>query len=104
MDRVFHVYIMTNTWHTVLYTGMTGKGAGRIWEHRNKLVPSFTERYHLYKVVFAEAFTTPDEAAAAEKKIKGWTRKKKIALIESIYPNWEDLLPKNHEDSTTTYP
>ncbi|MDD5566851.1 MAG: GIY-YIG nuclease family protein [Patescibacteria group bacterium] len=88
----YYVYIMTNKWHTVLYTGMTGRGEQRVQEHRDRVIPSFTARYHLNKVVFAEAFSTPIEAAAAEWKIKGWTRKKKIALIESLNPKWRDLL------------
>ncbi|MFH2097823.1 MAG: GIY-YIG nuclease family protein [bacterium] len=102
--KSYFVYIMTNTWHTVLYTGMTGRGAERIQEHRNRMVPSFTSRYYLNKVVFAEAFSTPTEAAAAEKRIKGWTRKKKITLIESINPNWDDLLEEDHPLSNLLEP
>ena len=90
--RSYIVYIMTNTWHTVLYTGMTGRGMKRFQEHQNRIVPSFTERYHVHKVVFAQTFESPQEAATAENRIKGWTRKKKIALIESNNPNWNDLL------------
>jgi len=87
----YHVYIMTNKWNTVLYVGMTGRGESRIQEHRDKVVPSFTKRYNITKVVYAESFSTPTEAADAERKIKGWTRKKKIALIDSRNPEWEDL-------------
>lgn len=82
---------MTNTWHTVLYTGMTGRGMKRFQEHKERVVPSFTERYHVHKVVFVQVFAAPAEAAAAEGKIKGWTRKKKIILIESLNPRWNDL-------------
>lgn len=83
---------MTNEWHTVLYTGMTNNIARRVSEHRDRLFPnSFTARYHVNKLVYAEAFATPTEAAEAERKIKGWTRKKKIALIESLNPEWKDL-------------
>lgn len=89
--KTYYVYIMTNKWHTVLYTGMTGKGERRIEEHRLKLVPSFTERYHITKVVYAEAFSNPTEAAEAERIIKKWSRKKKIALIVSRNPEWNDL-------------
>lgn len=91
MERTYHVYIMTNKLNSVLYTGMTGRGEERAAEHRQKLVPSFTARYHINKVVYSEAFPTPTEAAEAERIIKGWTRKKKIALIESVNPEWKDL-------------
>lgn len=96
LERSYHVYIMTNKLHSVLYTGMTGRGDERIGEHQARVNPnSFTARYHINKVVYAEEFSTPTEAAEAEHKIKGWTRKKKIALIESVNPTWEDLLNKN---------
>lgn len=92
-ERTYHVYIMTNKWHTVLYTGMTGRGEERPGEHGERINPkSFAARYHLNKVVFAEEFPTATEAAEAERRIKGWTRKKKIALIESMNPQWKDLL------------
>lgn len=90
---------MTNKRNTVLYTGMTGKGEARFEEHRLQLSPnSFTARYHITKVVYVEAFPTASEAAAAEKIIKGWTRKKKIDLINSINPEWKELFPS---ESTT---
>ncbi len=92
MDKAYYVYIMTNKWHTVLYTGMSGPIEKRIEEHKRKIVPSFTERYNVNKSVFVEAFATPTEAAEAERRIKGWTRKKKIALIASLNPEWKDLL------------
>ncbi|MFH1170973.1 MAG: GIY-YIG nuclease family protein [bacterium] len=87
-----YVSIMTNQWHTVLYTGMTSRIEQRIQQHRGHAVPSFTSRYNVNKVVYAKVFPTRSEAAIAERKIKGWTRKKKIALIESINPEWHDLL------------
>ena len=101
MDKTYHVYIMTNKRNTVLYTGMTGKGETRFGEHRERLSPnSFTARYHITKVVYAEAFPTAFDAATAEKEIKGWTRKKKIDLVNSINPEWKDLFPSE----SITYP
>lgn len=91
MKKICYVYIMTNHYNRVLYTGMTGREEERFEEHRQKFVPSFTARYHINKVVFAEEFATPGEAAEAERKIKGWTRRKKIVLIESLNPEWDDL-------------
>lgn len=72
MNRIFYVYIMTNMWRTVLYTGMTGRGEERPVEHKGKVLPqSFTAKYHVNTLVYAEAFATPTEAAEAERRIKG---------------------------------
>ncbi|MCZ6775704.1 MAG: GIY-YIG nuclease family protein [Ignavibacteria bacterium] len=64
---------------------------GGVYEHREKLLRGFTSRYNITKLVYFEA--TPDirEAITREKQIKGWLRSKKIALIESVNPNWIDL-------------
>lgn len=88
------VYILTNKTNKVLYTGITNNLLRRVYEHRNKLVKGFTEKYKVYKLVYCESFNNPNEAIAAEKKIKGWLRRKKIALIESKNPKWRDLYPE----------
>jgi len=62
-----------------------------MYEHRNKLLPGFTEKYNVNKLVYYNVFENPEEAIAAEKKIKSGSRKKKIALIEGINPDWKDL-------------
>jgi putative endonuclease len=82
---------MTNKWNTVLYTGMSGRIEERITEHKDKVVPSFTARYHINKLVYVEEFGSSAEAAEAEWRIKKWSRAKKKALIESQNPQWEDL-------------
>ncbi len=88
----FHVYIMTNRPRAhVLYTGITGNLGRRVFEHKNKLVPGFTSRYNLTRLVYHECFVYPDAAIAREKEIKGWRRSKKIRLIESMNPYWHDL-------------
>ena len=88
----FYVYIMTNRprSHT-LYTGITGNLLRRVFEHKNKLLPGFTSRYNLTRLVHCERFGCPDDAIAREKEIKGWRRSKKIRLIESMNPRWYDL-------------
>lgn len=86
----YFVYIMTNASKT-LYTGVTGNLERRVWEHKNKTAPGFTSKYNITKLVFFESFGDVHEAIAAEKKIKGWTRKKKIDLIEKNNPEWIDL-------------
>jgi len=90
--KLFHVYIMTNRPRShVLYTGITGKLGHRVFQHKNKLVPGFTDRYNLTRLVYYERFVYPDAAIAREKEIKGWRRSKKIRLIESMNPHWHDL-------------
>lgn len=88
----FFVYIMTNgPKSAVLYTGITGDLVHRVWEHKTKSTQGFTSRYKLTQLVYYEQFIYPDAAILREKEIKGWRRGKKIALIESMNPGWEDL-------------
>jgi len=90
--KQFFVYIMTNgPKPAVLYTGITGDLCRRVWQHKNKLMPGFTSRYNLTRLVYYERFSHPDAAISREKEIKGWRRSKKIALIESMNTRWEDL-------------
>lgn len=88
---MFYVYMATNKSNSVLYTGMTNNLLRRMSEHKQKLVPGFTSKYNVNKLVFYEVFNTAIEAINAEKKIKGWLRNKKINLIESKNPDWNDL-------------
>jgi putative endonuclease len=90
MDRTFHVYILASE-SAVLYIGMTNDMVRRIREHREKKVPGFTEKYNVTKLVWFEAHGRATSAIAREKQIKGWSRAKKIALIEGINPLWKDL-------------
>ena len=88
----FFVYIMTNgPKSAVLYTGITSDLVRRVWEHKNKSTPGFTSRYNLTLLVYYEEFIYPDAAIRREKEIKGWRRSKKIELINSTNPKWEDL-------------
>jgi len=90
--KTFYVYIMTNGRRShVLYTRVTGNLSRRVFEHKNKLVPGFTSRYNLTRLVYYESFAYPDTAIDREKEIKGWRRSKKIRLIESMNPPWYDL-------------
>ena len=90
--RRFYVYIMTNRPRShVLYTGITGDLQRRVFEHKNKLVSGFTSRYNLTRLVYYESIVYPDAAIRREKEIKGWLRSKKIRLIESMNPHWNDL-------------
>ena len=91
MKREYYVYIMTNKSRT-LYTGVTNNLMRRVFEHKHHLVPGFTSKYNITKLVYYEAGYDIDAAILREKQIKGWLRKRKIKLIEKENPNWEDLL------------
>lgn len=83
---------MLSNWNNkVLYTGMTNNLERRIYEHRNKLVKGFTEKYNVDKLVYFDYTSDVNSAIAREKEIKGWTRLKKNKLIESTNPEWKDL-------------
>lgn len=89
--KSYYVYIITNQYNDVLYIGVTNSIDRRIYEHKHKLIEGFSKKYNLNKLVYFEQFYDVNDALAAEKKIKGWLRKKKIELIESNNPNWNDL-------------
>lgn len=91
MDKKGCVYILTNTNNTVLYTGITINLVKRIYEHKNKAVLGFTEKYKLHKLIYYEIFEDMINAITREKQIKGWLRSKKISLIEKVNPDWKDL-------------
>jgi putative endonuclease len=86
----YYVYIMTNGKRT-LYTGVTNNLYRRVYEHKEKLIPGFTKRYNIDYLVYVESTNDVIAAITREKQIKGWTRAKKISLIESLNPNWRDL-------------
>lgn len=86
----YYVYIMANKSKT-LYTGITNNLERRVYEHKQKLVPGFTARYNITKLVHYEETTDVLAAIAREKEIKGWLRSKKIKLIELSNPDWHDL-------------
>ena len=75
----------------VPYTGMTNNLIHRVYQHKSKLVKGFTSRYNLDKLVWFEEFEWVHDAIAREKEIKGWSRQKKIDLIESFNPEWKDF-------------
>jgi putative endonuclease len=99
-DRFF-VYVLANTRgvRPVLYTGVTNNLERRLAEHR--LLPSgFAARYRVTRLVYFEWTTDVRAAIAREKQIKGWTRKKKVALIERANPLWRDLASIEPGDSS----
>ena len=81
------VYILTNRRHTVLYTGVTGDLKRRIHQHREKLLPGFTRRYNVSKLVYYECADDVSVAIAREKQIKAGSRRKKIEIVPASIPN-----------------
>ena len=92
MNTQYYVYIITNKHNTVLYTGVTNDLRRRLYEHKMKLLPGFTSKYNASKLVYYAVFEDVNAAIAREKQIKAGSRLKKIALIESMNPEWEELL------------
>jgi putative endonuclease len=88
--HTYYVYILASIQRT-LYTGMTNELARRVAQHKAGIIPGFTKRYNVNRLVHFEAFTDVRDAKAREHQLKGWTRNKKIALIEAGNPEWEDL-------------
>ncbi len=88
--KQYYVYIMANHSRT-LYTGVTNDLERRVYQHKRGLIPGFTSKYNIDRLVYFETGRSIRGAIAREKEIKGWLRAKKIALIESANPQWEDL-------------
>lgn len=88
--KTYYVYLLTSQRGT-LYTGMTNNLHRRVYEHKNKTKQEFTAKYNIDKLVHIETFHDVRDAIAREKQIKGWVRRKKIALIETHNPKWQDL-------------
>ena len=93
-DRQYCVYIMTNTHHTVLYTGVTNDLRRRVLEHREGKT-AFTKKYNVTKLVFFECGDDINIAIAREKQIKGGSRKRKLDLISNTNPEWKDLFEEH---------
>lgn len=82
---------MTNKRNNVLYTGITNNLKKRVYEHKEKLVDGFTKKYNINKLVYYEIFDSSCSAATREKQIKGTSRQKKVNLIKTLNPDWDDL-------------
>ena len=90
MPNTYYVYIMVSE-SKVIYTGMTNNLENRVYQHKKKLIEGFSKKYNTYKLVWYDETDDVTAAIKLEKRIKGWIRKKKVALIEINNPHWQDL-------------
>ncbi|MFA6457717.1 MAG: GIY-YIG nuclease family protein [Bacteroidota bacterium] len=87
----YHVYILASQRNGTLYIGMTNNLQRRVDEHKQGLIPGFTQKYKVHMLVYFEEYTDPRDAIAREKQLKWWKRSWKLELIESFNPLWKDL-------------
>ena len=87
----YYVYLLTNWNHRVMYVGVTNHLKRRLYEHKNKLVEGFSEKYNLNKLVYFEETQDVHTAITREKEIKKWRREKKNQLVNQINQEWQDL-------------
>ena len=91
MSKTYAVYILANRRNGTLYVGVTNDLVRRVSEHKKSITPGFTHKYKINKLVYFETTNSIDSAITREKQLKGGSRNKKIELVESINPNWQDL-------------
>jgi putative endonuclease len=91
MEKRFFVYILASAKHGTLYIGVTSDLIRRVYEHKTKVVPGFTKKYDVTKLVYFEIFDDALSAITREKDLKKWRRDWKIRLIEENNPGWADL-------------
>ena len=91
---------MANPWSHVLYTGVTSELPMRVKQHKERSLPGFTQKYNVTALVYFEELDGPKAAIAREKQIKGWTREKKLALIQSVNPEMRDLSEDWYDDTS----
>jgi putative endonuclease len=89
-EEFYYTYIVASRSHT-FYLGMTGNLQGRIFAHKRKLHEGFSAIYNCNRLVWFQQHCSPNAAIAREKQLKGWSRTKKIALIQKMNPTWQDL-------------
>lgn len=92
--KQYYVYILASQTAGTLYIGVTSDLKKRVWEHKNKAVEGFTEKYDIGKLVYYEIYDDPENAILREKRMKKWERNWKINLIRGMNPDWEDLYDK----------
>ncbi len=90
-EKIPCVYILASERNGTLYIGVTSNLLKRVWEHKNDVVEGFTKRYGVHTLVYYEVAPSMESVIIREKQVKAGSRKKKLALIESMNPEWKDL-------------
>ena len=93
MEKQPCVYILASRPNGTLYVGVTSNLIGRVYQHRQKLVAGFTQRYNVSDLVWYEVHEQMESAILREKQLKNWSRVAKKRLIELANPQWQDLWP-----------
>ena len=96
MEKRYYVYILASRSRN-LYTGVTNDLRWRVLEHKRGLLAGFTKKYRIHRLVYFETFNDVREALGREKRIKAWRREKRVALIRSVNPAWDDLAAEWYE-------
>ncbi len=91
MNKNYYVYIVSSFKNRVLYIGITSDLKKRIWEHKQKMVRGFTQKYNVDRLVYYEVYDDPQTAIQREKNMKDWKRDWKVKRIENLNPEWNDL-------------
>lgn len=91
--NTYYTYILASKPRGTLYIGVTNGLLRRVHQHRTGVGSTFTRKYHVYRLVWFQQFSTPSEAIQREKTMKEWPRAWKINLIERTNPHWIDLFP-----------
>jgi len=94
----YYIYILTNKKYGTLYIGITNNLLRRVYEHKNGAIKGFIKKYNLNKLVYFEQINDINSAILREKRLKKWNRAWKIELIESINPEWKDLLESSNTE------
>jgi len=91
MDKDYYVYVLASQRNGTLYVGVTSNLIKRIWEHKNKVIQGFTQKYSVDKLVYFEQYRDPENAIKREKRLKRYNRQWKLELVEKENPEWRDL-------------
>ena len=91
MGKLYYVYILASRKNGTLYIGSTSDLIRRVWQHKNKIIKGFTQKYDVRLLVYFETIDNPESMVKRERQLKKWKREWKIRLIEEKNPDWNDL-------------
>jgi len=91
VGKNYYTYILANKRNNVVYVGVSDDLVKRVWQHKNKVVKGFTQKYNVDRLVYYEIYENPEEAINREKQLKGGSRDDKVALVNKMNSEWKDL-------------